>query len=355
MKIRSILLVFALGLIGLTAGCMSIGSSPNTVTAEFTDTSGLFLGNDVGVLGVRIGQITKIKPMGDHVQVTMEFDSKRAIPANVNAVIVSRSVATNRYVELTPVYTGGEKLKSGDDIPVARTRTPVEFDDLVKALTDFGNAVVGPNTPSHLRDFFQVTTNVVKGNGQRIHDTISNLADALNTIGGQSDNITATVNSLDKLTSVLAQNNITLSTFSVTVTQATSMLADQHGQIQAALDSLNAALVQLATFAQNHKADLTSTLSDLTQITNDILEKRTQLQDMIEVLPLGLQNVQRAGSSGGTRLEVRLPPNSLSINNIALTTLCGKLPAGTCAALGLGTANTTSGLLSLGGLLGLGG
>lgn len=355
MKLRSLLLVFALGLVGLSAGCMNIGASPRTITAMFSDTSGLFLGNDVGVLGVRIGKITKIKPIGTQVAVTLEIDSKRDIPADAKAVIVSRSVATNRYVELTPVYTGGDKLKAGDVIPLERTRTPVEFDDLVKALTDFGNALVGPNAnTSHLRDLFQVTSNVVKGNGQRLHDTITNLSDALNTISGQSSNISATLNSLDQLTTQLATNDSTVRQFSETVTQATTILADQHQEIQAALDSLDNALVQLANFTQKHKTDLTSSISDLSGIAQAVLERRAQLEEMLQVLPLGLQNVRRAAVPGTNRLEVRLPPAALSVNNIALTTLCNQLPAGVCSTLNL-AGNASGGLLNLGGVLNLGG
>jgi ABC-type transporter Mla subunit MlaD len=34
------------------------GSGPTTVTAQFSDAAGLFEGNDVGVLGVRVGSVT---------------------------------------------------------------------------------------------------------------------------------------------------------------------------------------------------------------------------------------------------------------------------------------------------------
>lgn len=333
MKLRNLLLVFAIAVAGLTAGCASLGGSQTKVYAEFTDTSGLFVGNDVGVLGVRIGKITDIKPEGNLVKVTMLIDGKRNIPADATALIVSRSVATNRYIELSPVYNGGAKLKSGDVLTLDRTRTPVEYDDLLKSLTKFGNAVIGPDPKNtSIKDGFNVLAANVKGNGQRIHDTISKLADSLNTIGGQTGNIKDTVNSLDSLTSVLATNDSTLRQFSETVTQATGMLADQHSQIQGALDSLNAALIELANFAQKHKDDLSGQVKSLTTIANDILEKRTQLEELLEVLPLATQNVSRA-ITPGHQLVVRVPPGVLSPNNVVLSTLCSKVPATLCKAL----------------------
>ncbi len=76
-----------------------------TVVAYFPDSAGLFVGNDVGILGVPVGKITEIEPAGIEVKVTMEIDADRAIPADAGAAVVARSVATDRYVELTPVYS----------------------------------------------------------------------------------------------------------------------------------------------------------------------------------------------------------------------------------------------------------
>ena len=38
-----------------------------TISADFSDSAGLFVGNDVGVRGVKIGRVTKIEPKGEGV------------------------------------------------------------------------------------------------------------------------------------------------------------------------------------------------------------------------------------------------------------------------------------------------
>ena len=118
-------------LVLLATGCVpdAVRGEKITVTAYFADSAGLFVGNDVGVLGVPIGKVTDIEPDGDRVKVTMEIDADRAVPADAGAVVVARSVATDRYVELTPVYDGGEKLTDGAEIDVERTASPVDFDE----------------------------------------------------------------------------------------------------------------------------------------------------------------------------------------------------------------------------------
>ena len=102
----------------LTASCSSLPFSGGKmeVTAYFEDSAGLFVGNDVGILGVTVGKITSIEPDGDQVKVTMEVDDDYDVPADAGAVVVARSVATDRYVELTPVYRKGPKMEDGAEI-----------------------------------------------------------------------------------------------------------------------------------------------------------------------------------------------------------------------------------------------
>ena len=110
------LLVVLATLVGLS-GCTPVLGGTMTVTALMADSAGLFVGNDVGVLGVPVGKVTSIKPEGTHVRVTMSIDSDQPVPADAGAVVVARSVATDRYVELTPVYHSGPRMKDGAVIP----------------------------------------------------------------------------------------------------------------------------------------------------------------------------------------------------------------------------------------------
>src|SRR5689334_12832883 len=110
-RILSVLVVVTV-LFGV-GGCAPSFGGKMKITALMKDSAGLFVGNDVGILGVPVGTVTAIKPDGDHVRVTMEIDKDQAVPADAGAVVVARSVATDRYVELTPVYHSGPRMKGG--------------------------------------------------------------------------------------------------------------------------------------------------------------------------------------------------------------------------------------------------
>jgi phospholipid/cholesterol/gamma-HCH transport system substrate-binding protein len=98
--------LIVVGIIVATRG----SSNTKHVTAYFNRVIGLYTGNDVRILGVKIGHIDSITPDGSRVKVVMSYDGNDKVPANANAVIVTPSIVSDRYVQLTPAYTSGGTL-----------------------------------------------------------------------------------------------------------------------------------------------------------------------------------------------------------------------------------------------------
>ena len=60
----------------------------------------------------------------------LTLDHGVKVPAGAGAVVVAPSVVADRYIQLTPAYTGGPRLGDHAVIPATRTATPVEIDQL---------------------------------------------------------------------------------------------------------------------------------------------------------------------------------------------------------------------------------
>src|SRR4051812_1097195 len=107
----------------LAAACISIVLTSHKklqVSADFERVTGLYTGSGVRLLGIQIGTITDVEPEGKFVRVTMQYNDKYRLPANVTAVIVPPSLIADRYVQFTPVYTGGPVLRDKAHIPIDR-------------------------------------------------------------------------------------------------------------------------------------------------------------------------------------------------------------------------------------------
>ncbi|HWI42568.1 MAG TPA: MCE family protein [Nocardioides sp.] len=327
---RTLAVLLAIFAVVLTSGCSVVGGAgKKEVKAYFADSAGLFVGNDVGVLGVPVGTVEKIEPAGDKVLVTMEIDSDQPLPADAGAAVVARSVATDRYVELTPVYHGhGPTLADGATIPVDRTQTPVDFDALLSSLNRFATGIAGnKQTTKAVQRFIDTGTAALQSRGPLLNQTIHSLADGVDGIAAHREDIAATLKSLDVLLQAIAGNEGTARTFIQQVSRASKLLADERGNFQAALRSLDTAVTAIAQFAVDNRQAIIGTVNGSSRLMKVVLRKQERLTEILRYLPLSLQNLRMIP---GDRLPVRIDPLILDPLGGVLQQLCSKLPADLC-------------------------
>lgn len=342
-RLVRLLLVGALVLVA--TGCVpdAIRGDRITVTVYLSDSAGLFEGNDVGILGVPVGEVSDIEPDGERVKVTLEIDADEPVPADAGAVVVARSVATDRYVELTPVYKGGAKMKDGAVIDVDHTDTPVDFDEVLAAINEFATGIAGSKKTTHaLQRFINSGADALNGTGDLANKSIRELAKAISTMSGQREDFAETVVSLDSLVGTIADNDDTVRRFVDQVADASSLLADERGNFRSALRALDRAVTVVAKFAVDNRDDVVETFQQSTEVFRTMLGKRQALAEILRVMPVALQNLERLPVSGG-RLPTRVDPLVIAPLGNELRELCEHLPLGLCDLL--------SGTDPLGGVL----
>jgi phospholipid/cholesterol/gamma-HCH transport system substrate-binding protein len=342
---RLVRLALVAVLVLLATGCVPdvVRGDRITVTAYFSDSAGLFVGNDVGVLGVPVGEITEIEPDGDRVKVTLEIDADQAVPADAGAVVVARSVATDRYVELTPVYQGGAKLEDGAEIDTDRTRTPVDFDEVLATINEFATGIAGSKkTTNAVKRFINSGAAALQGTGELANKSIRELAQAVSTMSGQRKDFAATIVSLDILVGSIAENDDTVREFIDQVADASTLLADERGNFRSALRALDRAVTVVARFAVDNRDEVVDTFENATEIFETMLGKRKSLTEILRVMPLTLENLMRLPVESG-RIPTRVDPLVIAPLGNELRKLCQMLPLGLCDLL--------SGTDPLGGLL----
>src|SRR5258705_2013184 len=99
-----------------------------TVVGYFENGNGIYVGDDVRILGVNVGRIDKIEPQPDRVKISFWYDSKYKVPADANAAILSPTLVTSRALQLTPAFRGGPVMADNAIIPRERTVVPAEHD-----------------------------------------------------------------------------------------------------------------------------------------------------------------------------------------------------------------------------------
>ncbi|MBW3647214.1 MAG: MCE family protein [Actinobacteria bacterium] len=306
---RCALIVVALALFGGVAGCGTFAGEPEqrSLTADFERTVGLYVSSDVRVLGVRIGKVTGIEPRGTSVRVTMTYDAKYDVPADAQAVLVAPSIVSDRYVQLTPVFQGGEVLADGAVLGTDRTDVPVELDQIFSSLNEL-NLALGPqgaNRDGALSDLLDVGAQNLDGNGVLLNSTLKDFSTLVSTLSDQREDLFGTVANLQNFTTTIAQSDGTVRAFNRDLAAVADQLAAERQDLATAVQQLSVALGEVATFVRENSDDLTANVSDLASVTGVLVKQRAALEEFLDVAPTALSNLQLAYNPGSGTLDTR--------------------------------------------------
>lgn len=281
------------------------------ITAYFDRSVGIYEGSDVRVLGVKVGSVSSVVPQGDQVQVTMTVDRGVDIPADAKAAQVTPSVVSDRYIQLTPAYTGGEKMDREATIPRERTATPVEVDQLYASVTELSEALGpnGANKDGALSDLVDTTAANLDGNGDALGNTFTQLSAAARTLSDSRTDIFDTVKNLQIFVSALAANDAQVRQFNTQLADLSGFLASEKENLGLALNQLSLALGDVARFVENNRELLGQNIDGLTTVTQTIADQRDSLAEALVTIPLAVSNLVNShdAESGTLQMRVDLP------------------------------------------------
>jgi phospholipid/cholesterol/gamma-HCH transport system substrate-binding protein len=328
-RIARIALAVALVLIML-AGIGVLQSIPTTrkthVVAHFDNSNGIFVGDEVVVLGVKVGQIDKIEPQPQGATITFWVDAKYQVPANVKAVILSPKLITSRAIQLTPAYTGGPALADGAVIPLSRTAVPVEFDDFRQQLEKLTDSLqpTQPGDVSPMGAFINTAADNLRGQGGHIRDTIIKLSQAVSALGDHSDDIFTTVKNLSTLVSALHDSADLMRQLNNNLASVTALMANDPDEVARAVTDLDTAVSDVTGFVAENREALGTTSDKLASISQALVESIDDVKQTLHVMPNVVQNFVNIyepahGSISGI----------LAVSNFAnpISFLCGAIQA----------------------------
>ncbi|WP_134668588.1 MULTISPECIES: MCE family protein [unclassified Amycolatopsis] len=315
----------------LTAGIYLVlrDTGGTKISAYFGKTVGLYAGSSVRVLGVAVGEVTAVTPQGQAVRVDMKVNDDVPIPKDVGAVVVSPSLVSDRYVQLTPAYDSGPTLASGTVLARDKTATPVELDDLYASLDKLSTAL-GPNGANKngaFSDLLDTAAANLKGNGKDLNSTVSRLAELAGTLDDSKDDLFSTVKNLNSFTSALSQSDSQLNEFYQRLADVSGFLADDSHDVGAALESLSTSLQDVKQFVADNKNGLSSNVAKLASLTKVLVDQRAALAEVLDIAPTGATNFINTYDAASGTIAVR--DNLNEITNPPILTVCRLISAGT--------------------------
>lgn len=262
------------------------------VTAYFDNTTGLYPGDDVRILGIPVGKVETIAPGPAHAKVTFWVDRRYPVPAGADAVILAPALVSARTIQLTPAYTGGPQLADGAVIPQERTAVPVEWDDLraqLNKLTD----TLQPSTPggvAPLGALINTGAANLRGEGTNIREALQQVSQAFSALGDHSTDLFSTVKHLSLLVSALRSSSDVLGQVNGNLAEVTRLLDSHPGQIAAVVHDLDTAVGDVSSFVAADRDTAGTTVDKLTELSNAVTASLDDIKQGLHVAPNTLDN-----------------------------------------------------------------
>lgn len=266
------------------------GHEERTAVAYFGQVKGLYVGDDVLVLGVKVGTVTEIIPGPTRVRVEFQFDV--AVPADVKAVITAPSLVPVRNLTLTPAYEDGPRLADGAEIPESRTAVPVEWDEIKKQVDEVARALGprGANGDGALNRALATTAANLNGQGPGLRQTISALSEAMATLADNRGAVFGTVRNLLVFAEALQSADSQVDQFNRQLASVAHVLGARSEDLGTAITGMDRAFGEITQFLKDNRGELGGAVRDLQPLAQVLAENRQSLADILQAAPVGLSN-----------------------------------------------------------------
>jgi phospholipid/cholesterol/gamma-HCH transport system substrate-binding protein len=269
----------------------------NTVVAYFPAANALYAGDKVQIMGLRVGAIDKIEPVGDKMRVTLHYENKYKVPANASAVILNPTLVASRAIQLEPPYKGGPVMADNAVIPEERTQVPVEWDQLRNSITNIISKL-GPTPEQPKGPFGEVLESFadgLAGKGKQINTTLNSLSQALTALNQGRGDFFAVVRSLALFVNALHQDDAQFVALNQNLADFTTHLAHSDSDLANAVQQFDSLLTTIRPWLQQNRGVLTQDVNNLADLTNTILQPDplNGLETALHVVPTAAANINQ--------------------------------------------------------------
>lgn len=234
------------------------------VLVYFDSATGLARDIAVEIAGVEVGSVGDIRLENNKARVALKIDANVKLTRDVKAVIRTRGILGDKYIELIPGSSSAPPIPPGGRI--LRSVSPTDMDtlmmvlgnvarDINKLTTSFSNVLGGKKGEAslhsivdNLRQMVETLNTTVQGNNENIRKIINNLSDFSVSLKKITDTNT---NDIDIIIANLSKASGKLEKFLGQVSDITQKINTGKGSIgklvneNETVDSLNDALASL--------------------------------------------------------------------------------------------------------------
>jgi phospholipid/cholesterol/gamma-HCH transport system substrate-binding protein len=296
MVIFAVITVTLTALLGLTIANTTVGPTTG-YTARFTDATGLNVGDDIRMSGVRIGQVTDISVAENkYADVHFDIEASRQLPRTVTATIKYRNLIGQRYVSLG-IGSGDTNavLRSSDMIPIERTQPALNLTELFNGFQPLFQAL----QPEEVNKLASELIQVLQGEGGTIDSVLSHTASLASTVASKDKVIGQVIDNLNTVLTTVNDRTTEVSGLIDQLQQLATGLAQQRGTIGDAISALGDLTNTTAGLLSSVRPPLKDDIAALGVLAGTLADHGDTVDKFLAGLPHKVQTISRVSSYGG--------------------------------------------------------
>lgn len=295
-SIFAVVTVTLTALLGLTIANSDLRDTSG-YTARFTDATGLNVGDDIRMSGVRIGQVSSIEVVDSRwADVGFDVDAARKLPASTTATIKYRNLIGQRYVSLA-IGSGDPNaiLRPGDTIPPERTAPALNLTVLFNGFKPLFQAL----NPDEVNKLAAELIQVLQGEGGTIDSVLAHTASLTTAIAGKDEVIGQVIDNLNTVLDTVNGRTTEVAALIDQLQQLATGLAEQREPIGEAVASLGELTEATAGLLDAGRPALREDIAALGRLSANLAGNGDTVDKFLATLPHKVEAINRVSSYGG--------------------------------------------------------
>lgn len=273
----------------------SVDGPSTSYTAVFTDVSGLGIGDDVRMAGVRVGRVDSIELDGLVARVGFRVESDQKIYGDTKASITYENIIGQRYLGLSLGDYGDPRVMKGGEIPLERTEPSFNISVLLNGFEPLFS-VLDPNQIDN------ITTSIIRalqGDNGSITTLVAQTSELAESFAGPDQILGDIIGNLDGIVRTFAEQRGAVDTV---ITQSQAMftqLAQRREELVTSIDSISTVVGRVATLANEAAPELNQFLTRQPGFAKHYMENLDAFAYLgfnVPILLKGLARVTQAGA-----------------------------------------------------------
>ncbi|MGZ6772842.1 MAG: MCE family protein, partial [Mycobacteriaceae bacterium] len=227
--------LLATGVLAATIANSGAGGGVS-IKAQFTDVTGLNLGDDVRVSGVKIGRVSNITLIDKRIaEVSMDLENGRTLPEGSTATLRYRNIVGQRYVAMGRTDPNASmSMRAGDVIHTDRTYPALDLTVLFGGFKPLFQAL----DPTQVNQLSYEIIQVFQGEGGTVNSLIASTSSLTNSIADKDKVIGELLTNLNTVLDTVNQRADKVSSLVISLQQLVSGLSQDRGAITSSISSL---------------------------------------------------------------------------------------------------------------------